>query len=120
MSDALDAKRYTAATLCLQGLLSGNSQLRVPTEAVVYAFARDAVRFADALLHTLESNKTPEYATPVEPDQVIYPGDSEDLEAIAEWTRRETELRAKLGEAPIRVDVGPVGAPVPEQDPRGE
>lgn len=128
--DTKRQQRLEAATACMFGLLAGNSLLSVPTDGMCYSYARDAVRLADALLHTLEVDATPDMQEPQEIEDAIYPDDYRRLQALAEFNEQEAKAR---GETPIgvpmnppsfyddpsRVDVGPVSAPVPDRDPRG-
>lgn len=123
MSDAtFNAKRFTAATLALQGLLSGNGMINVPSDELCIAFATDAIRIADALLFLLESNQTPARIEPTTPEEAIYNGDHQQLTELREWEKREIEAREALARQgdPSRVDTGPADAPVPTEDPRAQ
>ena len=115
-----NAKRFAAATLALQGLLSGNGMINVPSDELCIAFATDAIRIADALLFLLESSETPAKLDPTTPEEAIYNGDHRQLSELREWERQEIEAREALAEQgdPSRVDTSGATAPVPEEDPR--
>jgi hypothetical protein len=80
-----DPRRFTAASMALQGLLSGNGQLRTPTDEMCLMFARDALRFADALLGCIDRTETPQYSEPTALAQTIYPGEAREFPAEGEF-----------------------------------
>ena len=94
MSDGneFDAKRFTAASLCLQGLLSGTGLLRVPTDEMTDAYAQDAIRFADALLHSMEDAKAQPYRYPASLAATIYPEDARQFPAEGEYLPASLEV----------------------------